>query len=230
MLLLLYENINGKRVPFERGLWAQRQRYIFERLSFVVEQQASLQIEIRLACDFLNGKRLQRPVGVEENLVIAHRTREVHRSARLKHVRQVRDADGRSVRIERVTVSTEAKMLDGVQARQGVGNFGVQSIGIHHVRLLECHARNERLQSPDVKNFEVPKTRYVRDEPIEPRTYIDVALGCGLVNHSGDKQVLPEIFRANRPCLLPPVMQAGLEAQFVGALAYKESEVSHIAN
>ncbi len=121
-------------------------------------------------------------------------------------------------------------MLDGAQARQGVGDFGVRSIRIHHVRRFERHTRNAGLPPPDVKNFDVSKIRDVRDEAIEPRSDVDVAFGCSLVNHSGDKRVLPEINRPYGPCLLPPVVQAGLVAQFVGALVYRRREVSQIAS
>ena len=113
-------------------------------------------------------------MSVEFDPLWSHRGGEMKASSRFQHPGEISQTFVKTFKIDRVPVTTESEMFDGMQAGERVGAFQKVLVQTHQIGLMECHVVDVRGHGTDIEYFDWTKHRNVSHEAIDSRADVHV--------------------------------------------------------
>src|SRR6266404_4942298 len=100
-----------------------------------------LQLQPVLQSQVSDQRRIEYAMAIELDAVHSNGDGEVEASAFLKHACHIAKTGLVTERLDRIAVAAQPKMLQRVQARQGIAISAQSRVEVHQVGLLEGNAR-----------------------------------------------------------------------------------------
>jgi hypothetical protein len=166
-------------------------------------------VEVRQGVE--DGDGGKHALTVEAQALTSHRRAQIKPAARREDARQLAQRTMPPARIDRITISSEAHVLDRVKARQRLDRARLERIETAHVAPNERQSLDRGLERADIDDGDGHEGEQVRDEAVNARPDVHVSRRTLLKDASRGPQILVEVMPARDACLSGEVRQDGLE-------------------
>ncbi len=167
--------------------------HVGDQRTIIQNKRHALNREARLK-DIEQIRSRKHPVSIEFNtLPVGRGNAQIKSTARQEHLREIPKAHSPPIPSHGVPVAPKAQVLKGVQTRKRVGGLLPGCYVSHEIQLVEVDLLHLASEWANVNYINLPEASDMRNESVDRRSDINMALWPTPKNFLGDHQVLMKV-------------------------------------